>query len=143
MEILKKLFGKKEVTTPIVPEVLVEPPVPKVVKPKVKRKPKVVAPVKTAKDIATEAGEPWVSILSIDIDPDNLGNGAFELDWNDTFLAKLMRAGYVGKTDQMIVDQWFQEVCRNVILENFEQYEANNPRGGSRKDIGNGRTEIS
>lgn len=139
MNILKKLFGDKETAPAVVPAI------PEVVKPKVKRtpKPKVEAPAKTAKEFATEAGEPWVGILSIDIDPENLGNGAFELDWNDIFLAKLMRAGYVGKTDQMIVDQWFQEVCRNVILENFEQYEANNPRSGTRKDIGNGRTEIS
>lgn len=101
---------------------------------------------KTAKDIATEKGEPWVSILSVDLDPENIGNGAFELDWNEFFVAKLLRAGYKGKDDSQIVDQWFQDICRNVVLETFEQYEANNPRpstGVKRRDLGDGRSEVS
>ena len=109
-----------------------------------KLKPK--APKKTAKEIATDSGEPWVNSVSVELDPDNIGNGAFELDWNEFFVAKLIRAGYKGKDDQQIVDQWFQDVCRNVVLETFEQYEANNPRpasGVQRKIIGDGRTEVS
>jgi hypothetical protein len=101
---------------------------------------------KTAKEIATEKGEPYVSIVNVDLDPNNIGNGAFELDWNEFFVAKLIRAGYKGNADSQIVDQWFQDVCRNVVLETFEQYEANNPRpvsGVQKKDIGSGRTEIS
>ena len=101
---------------------------------------------KSKKDLATEKGEPYVEIISVDIDPDNIGQGAFELEWNDIFLAKLLRAGYEGKTDEDIVDRWFQDVCRNVVLETYEQYEANNPRplnGVQKKDIGGGRTEVS
>jgi hypothetical protein len=101
---------------------------------------------KSAKDLATEKGEPWVNIESVELDPENIGNGAFELDWNEFFVAKLVRAGYKGRDDQQIVDQWFQDVCRNVVLETFEQYDANNPRpvnGVQRKDLGNGRTEVS
>jgi hypothetical protein len=101
---------------------------------------------KTKKELATERGEPYVEIISVDIDPDNIGQGAFELEWNDIFLAKLVRAGYEGKTDENIVDRWFQDVCRNVVLETYEQYEANNPRpvnGVQKKDIGGGRTEVS
>jgi len=101
---------------------------------------------KTKKELATERGEPYVEIISVDIDPDNIGQGAFELEWNDSFLAKLVRAGYEGKTDENIVDRWFQDVCRNVVLETYEQYEANNPRpvnGVQKKDIGGGRTEVS
>lgn len=108
------------------------------------RKP--AAPKKSAKELATERGEPYVSILSVELDPDNIGSGAFELDWNDKFLAQLVRAGYQVKPNEPeneIVDRWFQDVCRNVVLETFEQMEANNPRGTARKDIGNGRTEIS
>ena len=80
------------------------------------------------------------------MDPSNIGNGAFELDWNEFFIAKLIRAGYKGADDAQIVDQWFQDVCRNVVLETFEQFEANNPRplsGVQRKDLGAGRTEVS
>lgn len=100
----------------------------------------------SAKDAATKAGEPYVSVVSVEIDPDNVQNGAFELDWNDIFVAKLMRAGYQGKDDAQIVDQWFQDICRNVLMENFEQWAANQTgenRIINRRDLGDGRTEVS
>ena len=101
---------------------------------------------KTPKDIATEQGEPWVEILSMELNPEDPGQGAFELDWNDKFVANLVRAGYQGKTDQDIVDNWFQTVCRNVVLETYEQEQADpekRSQRNNRKDLGNGRTEIS
>jgi hypothetical protein len=99
---------------------------------------------KTPKELATDAGEPWVEVLSIDIDKDNPGAGAFELDWNDKFVANLIRAGYQGKTDQDLVDNWFRSVCQNVVLENYEQEQADpDNRPSNRRDLGNGRTEIS
>ena len=106
---------------------------------------------KTAKDLATEAGEPYVSIVKIDLDADDIGNGAFELDWNDIFIARLVKAGYMMKkedTEAEIVDRWFQSICRNILNENFEQWEANlpvdaRPRRVDRNDLGNGRTEVS
>ena len=121
-------------------------------KPKVE--PKVEVPKskkKSEKDIATEKGEPWVSVTSVELDPENIGNGAFELDWNEKFIANLVRAGYQLKrddTDADMVDRWFQDVCKNVVAENFEQWEANQPmesrpRVMDRKDLGDGRTEIS
>lgn len=109
----------------------------------VKKEPK--QKTKSPKELATEKGEPWVNIETIELDPENIGNGAFELDWNEFFIAKLVRSGYKGKDDQQIVDQWFQDVCRHVVLETFEQYEANNPRppsGIQRRDLGNGKTEV-
>jgi hypothetical protein len=109
------------------------------------REPKV--PKKTEKEIATEKGEPWVGILSMDIDPENLHQGAFELDWNDKFVANLVRAGYQGKpndTDAEIVDRWFQNICRHVVMETWEQDQAINPtRVVKSRDIGGGRTEVS
>jgi hypothetical protein len=103
---------------------------------------------KSEKDIATEKGLPWVSVVQVELDPDNIGNGAFELDWNEKFIVNLIKSGYQGKTDQDIVDRWFQDVCRNVVLENYEQWEANQPtdarpRVVDRRDIGDGRTEVS
>ena len=91
-----------------------------------KKKPtqKKKAPKKSEKQIATEAGEPWVSVLGMDVDPKQLDSGAFELDWNDIFIARLVRAGYQGKTDSDLVDQWFQNVCRNVVMETYEQDQA-------------------
>jgi len=108
---------------------------------------------KSPKDIATAAGEPYVSVLSMDLDPENPGNGAFELDWNDKFLAQLVRAGYQRKPNEeesVIVDRWFQDVCRNVVMENFEQEmadpekrAANANQSIQRKDLGGGKAEFS
>jgi hypothetical protein len=115
----------------------------------VKAEPKEAKAKKTEKEIATEKGEPWVAILSMDIDTENLHQGAFELDWNDKFVANLVRAGYQMKptdTDAEIVDRWFQNVCRNVVLETWEQEQAMNPENSrpiQTKNIGNGRSEIS
>jgi hypothetical protein len=104
---------------------------------------------KTEKEIATEKGEPWVGILSMDIDPENMHQGAFELDWNDKFVANLVRAGYQGKpgeADAEIVDRWFQNICRHVVMETWEQEQAMNPdanRVVQTRNIGGGRTEVS
>jgi hypothetical protein len=70
-------------------------------KPEVKAEPKPKKVEKTEKELANERGEPWVAILSMDIDPENLHQGAFELDWNDKFVANLVRAGYQGKPDDI------------------------------------------
>lgn len=128
-------FKKKE-TPKYVPEGMAVPKEPKVKK-------------KSEKDLATERGEPYVAILSMEIDSDNMENGSFELDWNDKFVANLVRAGYQMNpkdTDADIVDRWFTTVCRNVVLETFEQYEAMNPerdRVIKSRNIGDGRSEVS
>ena len=145
---LKSLFKKPEVQ----PELLVEQSTKetKTKKPRVK-KPKPVSPELTAKEQATMAGEPYINILKIDIDPKDINNGAFELDWNDKFVLNLIKAGYKMKpddTDADIVDRWFTQVCRNVALEVYEQQQAdpdnrNQMRVIQTKDIGDGRTEVS
>lgn len=81
------------------------------------------AALEKAKAQATAKGEPWVTVLNVEIDMDNLSNGSFMLDWNDYFIAKLVRAGYTG-TDTEMVDLWFQSICRNILQENFEQEQA-------------------
>ncbi len=104
---------------------------------------------KSDKDLATERGEPWVTIISMDVDPDNMQNGSFELDWNEIFVAKLVKAGYMMNakdTDADIVDRWFTAVCRNVVMETYEQYEAmniNSNRVIKTRDLGDGRSEMS
>jgi len=119
-------------------------------KPEVKAepKPKKVAE-KTEKEIATEKGEAYVNILSMDVDPENISTGAFELDWNEKFVADLVRHGYMmnkNDTDADIVDRWFTAVCRNVVLETWEQEQAMNPerdRVVKSRNIGDGRSEVS
>lgn len=105
-------------------------------------------PVKTpksAKEMATERDEPYVAVISMDVDPTNINTGAFELDWNEKFIANLLRAGYQGRTDSDLVDQWFQNVCRNVVMETYEQDQAmdNASRYTQSRDIGDGRREVS
>ena len=125
---LKNTFGKKK-------------PEPKAEAPRTKKK--------SEKELATERGEPYVAILSMDIDPENMQQGAFELDWNDKFVSNLVRAGYQMSpkdTDADIVDRWFTAVCRNVVLETYEQYEAMNPerdRVVKTRNLGDGRSEVS
>ena len=137
-EKLKNLFKKPEVATE---------PAPKKVK---EKKAAPVVPELTAKEKATMAGEPYINVLALEIDPENLHSGAFELDWNDKFILNLIRAGYKMKeddTDTVIVDRWFQTVCRNIALEVYEQEQADPTnrelRNVRTRDLGNGRTEVS
>ena len=125
--------------------------------PKAKRKPPVkksVDPRSVEKEKATEAGEPYVAILSVDIDPDNINNGSFELDFNDKFVINLIKAGYKHKEtdkDSDIVDRWFAQVCRNVVMEVYEQAAADpenrdpdlDTRIINRRPLGAGRAELS
>jgi len=116
---------------------------------KVKPEPRPKKLEKSAKELATEAGEAYVNIVNMDVDPDNISNGAIELDWNDKFVADLVRHGYMMNpkdSDSDIVDRWFTAVCRNVVLETWEQEQAMNPerdRVVKTRDIGDGRSEVS
>ena len=126
-------------------------------KPKKAAEPKTTVPLprkkepeKSAKELATERGEPWVQVLSIEVDPTNLHQGAFELDWNEIFVARLVKAGYMMKkddTDAEIVDRWFQNICRHVVMETWEQEQAIAKSFTGQyiheRDAGNGRKEIS
>ena len=103
------------------------------------------------KEKATAAGEPYVSILSVELDPADINNGSFELDWNDKFVVNLVKQGYKIReddTDAMIVDRWFQTVCRNIALEVYEQEQADpakrdDVRVIQQRDLGGGYTEVS
>ena len=147
---LKNLFSKK--SKPVV-ETAIPVAVPaKVKKPSKPRKPKEVKVERelTAKEKATLAGEPYVNILSMEVDPDNINAGSFELDWNEKFIMNLSRVGYQMKEDDKetdIIDRWFQTVCRNVALEVYEQAQADpeirDLRKMNTKDLGDGRSEVS
>jgi hypothetical protein len=136
--ILKKLFkGEKPQPTKQVDE-----------KPVSKTKKKSIE--LSDKEKATAAGEPYISIVKMEVDPNDVNNGAFEFDWNDKFIINLIKSGYKIRqddTDSMLVDRWFQSVCRNVALEIYEQQQADPDNREMRvvrtRDIGDGRTEIS
>lgn len=110
---------------------------------------KPVIPVLSAKEIATSNGEPYVTVVKMDIDVANPTHGTFELDFNEIFVSKLIRAGFKGKSDYDIVDQWFTSVCRNIVMETYEiemadpENRTREPAQQNRKDLGDGRTEIT
>ena len=144
MGLFDKLFGKK-------PEPVVE-----ATKEKKPRKPKEKkeAPTSSDKEKANAEGLPYVNILKMEIDPYDINSGAFELDFNDKFVLNLIRAGYKIRdddSDTIIVDRWFQTVCRNVALELYEQQQADpenramasEMRVVRTRDLGDGRTEVS
>lgn len=115
-------------------------------KPEVKPAAKPKKVTKTDKEIATEKGEPYVAILSMELSEGDIDQGAFELDWNEKFIANLVRAGYQGQPnepDHEIVDRWFQNVCRNVVMETYEQFQADpEVRFTRERDLGDGYTEV-
>jgi hypothetical protein len=95
------------------------------------------------KERANEAKEPWVEVLDTHVNKDNVRNGFFELDWNEYFVLQLRSNGYVGDSDESVVDQWFQELCRNVGAESGVNMERRGSGFINVNDLGNGKSEIS
>lgn len=71
------------------------------------------------KQSATMKGEPWVSVLSLETDPKSPSSGNIELDWNDEFVSYLQENGYIGASEEMVVDAWLGELCKNIALEHY------------------------
>lgn len=69
------------------------------------------------KELATEKKEPYINVINTHVNPENVRNGFFELDWNEYFVLELRNNGYQGESEEEVVDQWFQELCRNVGAE--------------------------
>ena len=69
------------------------------------------------KQAATAAGEAWVAVLDTQVNPDNIKNGFFELDWNNEFIEQLLDAGYSGESNEQIVDMWFKTIVSQMLQE--------------------------
>lgn len=89
-------------------------------------------------DEATDRREPYIEIVTMEVDYNNLNNGSVEFEWNTLWIDQLIRSGYTGKTDADLVDQWYTNVCRNVVMETYEQAQAD---PSNRTDLGDGRRE--
>lgn len=64
----------------------------------------------------TLSPNPHVEVVKITIpNPKDPTVGYFELDWNDAFVKQLREAGYSGRQDEEVVDQWFNDLCRGVV----------------------------
>ena len=71
------------------------------------------------KERATAKGEAYIAVLDTKINLDNVRNGFFELDWNDEFVVQLKKAGYGfdGDPEEEIVDRWFRDLARNMLVD--------------------------
>ena len=69
------------------------------------------------KDQATAEGKPWVGVLDTQVNPENIKNGFFELDWNNEFIEQLVDAGYSGETNEEIVNGWFRTIAIQILEE--------------------------
>lgn len=122
-------------------EIPAEPEKPPV-EPKKPRKPRA-----KKKKVAPPKEEPRVDVLKFDFDPANPRMGSIELDWNDSFVELLQKHGYSGATDEDIVDTWLNDVCRNIVANEYQG--ANMPKITpsanlvNKKPLGDGKIEIS
>jgi ssDNA-specific exonuclease RecJ len=98
----------------------------------------------TPKERATKKGEAWVSVLDTKVNPDNIRNGFFELDWNELFVLKLKQEGYgfEGDPEEEIVDRWFRDIVRQMLSD--EGLDVNRPAGYINvTPISKGKSEVS
>jgi hypothetical protein len=74
---------------------------------------------KDPKEYATKRKEPWVSVLDVQVNEENIRNGFFELDWNEYFIQQLLQAGYGTDADpeEEIVDRWFKDIVYNMLVD--------------------------
>ena len=96
---------------------------------------------KTAKDIATEAGDPYIKVLDTNVDPKNPKYGYFELDWNEHFVNNLKTHGFSGNTDEEVVDHWFSVLCNTIATEETPMANDNQIIKETKRE--DGKTEIS
>ena len=71
------------------------------------------------KEYHTRRKEPWVNVIDVKVNEENVRNGFFELDWNKYFIAQLVQAGYGVDNDpeEEIVDRWFRDIVYNMLDE--------------------------
>lgn len=89
-------------------------------KAKVNAKPKPKKVIKKApltdKEKATLKHEPWVDVIGFKVNPNNIRNGFFEIDWNEFWIEKLKQEGYGfdGDPEEEIVSRWYRDICTNA-----------------------------
>jgi|TARA_B110000444_G_scaffold227746_1_gene233080 hypothetical protein len=67
------------------------------------------------KELCTIDDKPYVNVLQMDVDPVNPKKGFVELDFNAEFVTMLQTNGYTGKSDDDIVNSWFNDLCRTIL----------------------------
>jgi hypothetical protein len=114
---IKKVFGGEN------PELKYQQEVQAAIKAKQKAKPKAKAKKVTIekapltdKEKATLRHEPWVDVIGFRVNPENVRNGFFEIDWNEYWIEKLKQEGYGfdGDPEDEIVGRWYRDICYNA-----------------------------
>ena len=96
------------------------------------------------KDYHTRKKEPWVNVIDVKVNEENVRNGFFELDWNKYFIAQLIESGYGVENDpeEEIVDRWFRDIVYNMLDE--EGQDTNRGAGYTNvTPIAKGKSEVS
>ena len=96
------------------------------------------------KDYHTRKKEPWVDVIDVKINEENVRNGFFELDWNKYFIEELIKEGYGVDNDpeEEIVDRWFRDIVYGML----EQEGLDTDRGAGYINvvpIDKGKSEVS
>jgi len=99
-----------------------------------------------SKQSATIKDEPYVGVIKTHFDPAKPKNGFFELDWNEKFIENLSANGYHGEKEEDAVNKWFNDLCKNIMMEDIEQDVLDEMKQNvteNKKDIGDGKVEYS
>lgn len=104
------------------------------------------------KQKATLEGNPWMTVINSDYDhEEGLGGLTFEFDWNDHFVEFLRENKFEGLTDEDVVENYFNELCKQIaIQEDLVEYINTDPSAPERapgtvikKNASDGRSEYS
>jgi len=98
------------------------------------------------KQSATVKDEPYVGVLKTHFNPKDPKNGFFELDWNQKFIDNLAENGYVAEKEEDAVNKWFNDLCKNIMLEDMDQDVLDAMKDDikeQKKDLGDGKVEYS
>ena len=89
------------------------------------------------KEVATLKKEPYVNVMKLEVNPENAKAGYMELDWNDHFVKFLHDNGYTGKSDEDVVNKWFNDVCRTVLVQEIadQDYGLQEQNDNERPDV--------
>ena len=94
------------------------------------------------KEQATKDKKPWVAVLDTQVNPENIKNGFFELDWNNEFIEQLIDAGYTGEEPEQIVDAWFRTVATQMLEEEGQDTDRGMGYINTSKADDNGKSEV-
>lgn len=103
------------------------------------------------KALATAHDDPYFRVLSGDFVTGKNGDGqmTFELDWNTRFAEQLSANGWPGYSEDQIVNNWFEDVCRQMVTDDVEEEEGGHDfiqqagRRIKRQNLGGDHTSVS